>query len=133
MAPFDQRIAASGKVARAGYPLGFIVAPLVIYDGWQEGYEELIKRLADALVPEAKRDLTFELIQHRFTKAAKRIIQQNYPKTKLDLDEEKRKYKWGKYGRGKYVYPDDEAGALNVHMHALIEKYFPEAKIDYFT
>ncbi|MGB8954101.1 MAG: spore photoproduct lyase [Tumebacillaceae bacterium] len=133
VAPFDQRIAAAGKVARAGYPLGFIVAPLVIYDGWQEGYEELIKRLADELVPEAKRDLTFELIQHRFTKTAKRIIQQNYPKTKLDLDEEKRKYKWGKYGRGKYVYPDDEAGALNVHMRALIEEYFPEAKIDYFT
>ena len=133
VAPFDQRITAAGKVARAGYPLGFIVAPLVIYDGWQEGYEELVKRLADELVPEAKRDLTFELIQHRFTQTAKRIIKQNYPKTKLDLDEEKRKYKWGKYGRGKYVYPDDEAGALNVHMRALIEEYFPEAKIEYFT
>lgn len=34
-------------------------------------------------------DITFEMIQHRFTKPAKRVIQKNYPKSKLELDEEK--------------------------------------------
>ncbi|MGZ4107674.1 MAG: spore photoproduct lyase [Tumebacillaceae bacterium] len=133
VANFDQRITAAGKIAKAGYPLGFIVAPLVIYDGWQDGYAELIERLSRELVPEAKRNLTFELIQHRFTATAKKIIQQNYPKTKLDLDEEKRKYKWGKYGRGKWVYPTSDAEALDMHLRGLIEEYFPEAKVDYFT
>ena len=33
-----ERIEAAGKVARAGYPLGFIVAPIYLHDGWQEGY-----------------------------------------------------------------------------------------------
>jgi spore photoproduct lyase len=130
---FEQRLTAAGKIARAGYPLGFILAPLVIYDGWQEGYAELIERLANELVPEAKKDLTFELIQHRFTATAKRTIMQNYPKTKLDLDEEKRKYKYGKYGRGKWIYQKDDATALEMHMRRLIEEHFPEAKIEYFT
>ncbi|HEU4963809.1 MAG TPA: spore photoproduct lyase [Bacilli bacterium] len=133
VAPFDRRIVAAGKIARAGYPLGFIVAPLVIFDGWEDGYRELMERLSRELVPEAKADLTFELIQHRFTAAAKKIILQNYPKTKLDLDEEKRKYKWGKYGRGKWVYQPTDADRLNLHLRALIEEYFPQAKVEYFT
>jgi len=133
VAPFDQRIEAAGKVAKAGYPLGFIIAPLVVYDGWQDGYRELIERLSRELVPEAKKDLRFELIQHRFTAASKKIILTNYPKTKLELDEEKRQYKWGKYGRGKYVYPKSEAEQLDMHLRGLIEEYFPEAAVDYFT
>jgi len=130
---FDQRITAAGKIARAGFPLGFIVAPLMIYDGWEEGYAELIERLSKELVPEAKQNLTFELIQHRFTAVAKRIIQQNYPATKLDLDESKRKYKYGKYGRGKWIYQPDEATRLDSHLRGLIAEYFPEATVDYFT
>lgn len=33
--PLDKRIEAAGKVARAGYPLGFIVAPIYLHEGWK--------------------------------------------------------------------------------------------------
>ena len=36
------------------------------------------------------------------------MIEKNYPMTKLELDEEKRRYKWGKYGIGKYIYQKEE-------------------------
>lgn len=130
---FHERVEAAGKVARAGYPTGFIVAPIIMYDGWEQGYEELFQRLSDVLVPEAKRDLTFELIQHRFTATAKKIIQERYPKSKLEMDETKRQYKWGKYGRGKWVYPKDEATILEETIREYITHYFPQARIDYFT
>lgn len=91
---FGERLEAAGKVAKAGYPLGFIVAPLYWFDGWEAGYTDLLERLRDQLVPEALEDLTFELIQHRFTKVAKKLILQRYPKTKLEMNEEERKYKW---------------------------------------
>lgn len=55
-----------------------------------------------------KNRLTFELSQHRFTMPAKRVIQENYPMTKLELDESKRKWKWGRYGIGKYVYTNEQ-------------------------
>ncbi|MDF2720428.1 MAG: radical protein [Paenibacillus sp.] len=130
---FAERIEAAGKVARAGYPLGFIIAPIIWHEGWEEGYRSLLVRLREALSEAEVSDLTFELIQHRFTKAAKNVIQQRYPKTKLEMDEAKRKYKWGRYGMGKYVYPDEQANALREYITEQIFENFPLAKIEYFT
>ncbi|PLT45531.1 Spore photoproduct lyase [Paenibacillus pasadenensis] len=129
---FEQRIEAAGKVARAGYPIGFLIAPIIWHDGWEEGYAELLDRLAKAL-PSGVPDLTFELIQHRFTKTAKNTIEKRYPKTKLEMDIEKRKYKWGRWGQGKYVYPDEQADALRMFISERIFDRFPQATIDYFT
>ncbi|MCA1319307.1 spore photoproduct lyase [Bacillus tianshenii] len=129
----DLRIEAAAKVADADYPLGFIVAPIYLHEGWQEGYKTLFQKLYDKLPAHATEDLTFELIQHRFTKPAKRVIQQNYPMTKLELDEAKRQYKWGRYGIGKYVYTKDEATEIKETLSQYIHSYFPQAKIEYFT
>lgn len=129
----DLRIEAAAKVADAEYPLGFIVAPIYLHEGWQDGYKTLFQKLYDKLPAQATEDLTFELIQHRFTKPAKRVIQQNYPMTKLELDEAKRQYKWGRYGIGKYVYTKDEATEIKETLSQYIHSYFPQARIEYFT
>jgi spore photoproduct lyase len=128
-----ERIDAAVKVAEAGYPLGFVVAPLYMHEGWEEGYLQLF-RLLDEKVPQSlRKDITFELIQHRFTKPAKRVIEQRYPKTKLKMNEEERRYKWGKYGIGKYIYPKEEEADLRGKIEYYIDQYFPESKIEYFT
>lgn len=135
-ARFDERIEAARKVALAGYPLGFIIAPIYLYGGWQDGYTRLLERLAEAIPPSIQREtskISFELIQHRFTKPAKRVIEKHYPKTKLDLDEAKRKIKWGRYGIHKYVYQDNEQAQIQQLLRSLIEKHFPTAEIEYFT
>ncbi|RDY71325.1 spore photoproduct lyase [Halobacillus trueperi] len=129
----DDRIEAAAKVAKAGYPLGFIIAPIYLYEDWKEGYRILFEKLQDKLPDYATKDLTFELIQHRFTKPAKRVIQKNYPMTKLEMDEEKRKYKWGKYGIGKYVYQKDEQEEMKNVLGGYINQYFPESSLEYFT
>lgn len=130
---FSERIEAAGKVARAGYPLGFIIAPIIWYDNWMEGYSQLLKELSHTLPEDTANDLTFELIQHRFTKTAKNVILKRYPKTKLELDETKRKYKWGRWGQGKYVYPDEQATALREFITEQIFEHFPNSRIEYFT
>lgn len=130
---FSERIEAAGKVARAGYPLGFIIAPIIWYDNWMEGYSQLLKELSHTLPEDAANDLTFELIQHRFTKTARNVILKRYPKTKLELDETKRKYKWGRWGQGKYVYPDEQATALREFITEQIFEHFPNSRIEYFT
>ncbi|KQO17521.1 spore photoproduct lyase [Paenibacillus sp. Leaf72] len=131
---FEQRIEAAAKVAKAGYPLGFIIAPIIWHEGWEEGYAELLVSLAEALPEEAQQaDLTFELIQHRFTKTAKNVIERRYPRTKLEMDIEKRKYKWGRWGQGKYVYSTEQADALRLFISERIFEHFPQAKIEYFT
>lgn len=130
---FAQRIEAAAKVARAGYPLGFIIAPIYRFDGWREGYTRLLEEMSRTLPEEATADLTFELIQHRYTLVAKKLILKRYPKTRLHMVEAERKYKWGKYGKGKYVYPDDQAAELRNHLEGEIARLFPRARIEYFT
>ena len=129
----DAQLEAAKKVANAGYELGFVVAPIYMYEGWEEGYFVLFERLCKQLKGIDLSNLTFELIQHRFTTPAKKVIQKRYPKTKLDLDENKRKYKWGRYGIGKYVYLDDDAKRLEMTMRRYIAEFFPEAEVKYFT
>ena len=132
-APLKDRIEAARKVAQSGYPLGFIIAPIYIHEGWQQGYTHLIETLAANIPEQHHSQVTFELIQHRFTKPAKRVIEQRYPNTKLDLDESKRKYKWGRYGIGKYVYQNDEQAEIQQLFHELLTTHFPSSSIEYFT
>lgn len=131
--PLAKRIEAAGKVARAGYPLGFIVAPIYLYDGWEDGYRHMFERLDAELPKDARDDITFEFIQHRFTKPAKKVIMKNYPKTKLELDESARRVKWGKYGIHKYVYQKDQEEELKQRLEEYMQEFFPEAKFEYFT
>ncbi|GKU81158.1 spore photoproduct lyase [Niallia sp. NCCP-28] len=130
---FDERLEAARKVANAGYPLGFIIAPIYLHEDWKAGYYELFQHLSESLKDTVIEDLTFEMIQHRFTKPAKKVIAKRYPKTKLEMDEEKRKYKWGRYGIGKYVYKDDEAKDLEGTIRGYIAEFFPYAEVAYFT
>lgn len=130
---FEERIEAAAKIAGAGYPTGFIIAPIMWFDGWEQGYGELLAKLAQRKELKQATDLSFEMIQHRFTKTAKRVIEQRYPKTKLEMDEAKRKYKWGRWGQGKYVYPDEQANALREFITERIFEHFPDARIEYFT
>ncbi|MBM7552317.1 spore photoproduct lyase [Thalassobacillus pellis] len=133
--PLDLRIEAAKKVLAAGYPSGFIVAPIYVHDGWEEGYYQMFQKLHDQLkdVDYDEENLTFELIQHRFTKPAKRVIEQRYPKSKLEMNEEERKYKWGRYGIGKYVYPTETQDKLKDTISAYTKEFFPDSTISYFT
>lgn len=132
-ATLEERIDAAGKIASAGYPLGFIIAPIMHYEGWQEEYADMLDKLQKKLNPSNVKDLTFELIQYRFTKAAKNVILERFPTTKLNMNEETRKYKWGKYGRGKWVYPNEQAKELDEFLRAQIKEKFPYGRIQYFT
>lgn len=131
-ASFHERIAAAQKMTEAGYPLGFIIAPLFIYNNSQDDYEELFHELSKNL-GQTPAGLTFELITHRFTGSAKKVILERFPNTSLELDETNRRRKYGKYGLIKYLYPETEYQSLKEHMFNLIQKYFPTAKIEYFT
>ncbi|MBH5318359.1 spore photoproduct lyase [Paenibacillus sp. GSMTC-2017] len=130
---FEERIEAAGKIAEAGYPLGFIIAPIMIYDGWKQDYLELIEKLHERIGAAEVNDLEFELIQHRFTKVAKNTILKRYPKSKLDMDEENRQLKWGRYGRYKYVYKKEQAVTMEQLLRQLISDHFPTAKVSYFV
>ncbi len=131
---FDERIDAAAKIASAGYPIGFIIAPIMHYDKWENEYTELLDLLNRKVrLKGYSPDITFELIQHRFTETAKSFILERFPNTKLDMDENKRKLKWGKFGRFKYVYTKDISDNIKAFIQKLIYDRFSNAKIEYYT
>jgi spore photoproduct lyase len=130
--PLDERITAAGKVSEADYPLGFIIGPIIVYDGWQREYQNLLHNLRTTLNPKAFPHLAFELITHRFTKKAKIQILEVFPQTELPMEEEERQFKYGQFGYGKYVYPKDTMEELKGFFQKKIGDFFPESEISYF-
>jgi spore photoproduct lyase len=129
---FNERISAVHKIAASGYPIGFIIAPIMIYDNWKEEYKELFRALKISLEG-YNAEISFELIQHRFTKSAKELIVQRFVNTKLDMDEDKRQLKWGPYGKFKYVYKKPDSDEIKNYISELINDNFQGAIIEYFT
>lgn len=129
---YEERIGAASKIGRSNYPLGFIIAPIMIYDSWKKEYKELLENLHLSL-KDYKGTLSFELIQHRFTLTVKELISKRFPCTKLDMDENKRLLKWGPYGKFKYVYTKEQSDKIKTYISDLIKNYFSSYKIEYFT
>ena len=127
--PLEERMEGAAKIQQAGYPTGFIIAPLMIYQGWQEEYKTMLEQLQKKLPAPDSSELSFELIMYRFSTQAKNLIEARFPNTKLDLEKEKYHHK----GFGKYVYPEAEAEKLREFITEQINNYFPQAEVEYFT
>lgn len=128
-----QRLKAAGKVAKAGYPLGFLIAPIFIYEGWKAEYETLLNGLAEEMINYEGEHITFELISHRFTTRAKHNILDIFPDSTLPMEEEERKFKYGQFGYGKYIYRLEQMQEIREFMTEQIDSKFPNGKIEYLV
>ncbi|MEN6351676.1 MAG: spore photoproduct lyase [Syntrophomonas sp.] len=125
------RLQAARNVAQAGYPLGFIIGPIILFDGWEENYQEMFKHLYGYLSGVNAENISFEIISHRYTSRAKKIINQVYPDTTLPMDEGLRKFKYGQFGYGKYIYPPEQMESISSFFSQKIGDLFPGARISY--
>ncbi len=130
-ASITARIHAATKMSRAGYPIGFLIAPVFIYEGWKEEYEELLRQLSDALPEKLSHKPYFEVISHRYTPKAKSLIQEIFPTSTLPMKDEERKYKYGQFGYGKYVYTKEEMQEIKTFFQEKLIRYFPACEIKY--
>lgn len=124
-----QRLDAAEKVYKADYPTGFIIGPIITFEGWEDQYLEMFQQLGQRFGN--GENLTLELITHRFTKRAKSNILEVFPETTLPMDETERKFKYGQFGYGKYVYPSDTMEVINRFMTEMVENHIPRASIEY--
>ena len=131
--PLAARLEAIGRLARDGYRVGLTVAPIQAYPGWREGYADLFRMAAQALVDAPGLDLTVEMITHRFTPKSKIVLRSWYPGSDLDLDEEKRTRKLTKFGSVKHVYPAATMTELRAGLTALLAQHLPAARLLYWT
>lgn len=127
----DMRLDACAKVVKAGYPTGFIIAPVFLYDRWKEDYKDLLVKLKEKLPSDLNYPVTFEVISHRYTTRAKNIILEVFPETTVPMIDEERVYKYGQFGYGKYVYSKEQIKEIKEFFTLEIETLFLNKEIKY--
>lgn len=126
-----RKLALPRSQSGGAYPIGLVIAPIMVMDDWAEHYTRLFDLISEAIDFDC--DLTFELISHRFTPKSKEVLTTWYPQTKLDMDEATRSLKRNKFGGTKYVYETDVMKDLRQFFERQIGDRFPNAKILYWT
>lgn len=131
--PVAARLTAIAAMARAGYPIGLTIAPIIAADGWQAAYGELIAQAGAALRGIPNLDCTIELITHRYTPGSKAVLNSWYPGSALDMGPTNRTEKRTKFGSVKHVYDAPTMKALRGFFEAEIARELPFARILYWT
>ena len=125
------RLAAMGRLAAAGYPVGLTIAPIMPVDDWREAYDALLSGAAEALPDGA--DLTVELITHRFTPGSRDVLLGWYPATSLEMDPAVRAQKRNKFGGVKYVYLKTLMDEMKRWFTQATARHLPAARLLYWT
>jgi len=84
-ASLDERIEAAVKVVEVGYPVAFHFDPMIVHDGWSEGYPDVVRRLAEK-VP-IDRIAWISMGSLRFPPGMLATMKERFPKSRLTLGE----------------------------------------------
>ena len=98
-----ERIKALNSVAEAGYPVGMLIAPVILLPDWKRLYGELIEQLADELSEKVKQTGFIEIILMTYSFVQNAINTDAFPGAVQLLN---RDTMTGR-GRGKYCYRND--------------------------
>ena len=102
-APLHARIQALNNVAEAGYPVGLLIAPVILLPDWKRLYSELIEQLADELSEKVKKTGFIEIILMTYSFVQNAINTDAFPGAVPLLNRETMTGR----GRGKYCYRND--------------------------
>jgi spore photoproduct lyase len=127
----EERVTAARKVIESDYPIGFIIAPVILFEDWKQEYGKMLLELEKQLAGHSSKEIHFEIISHRFTARAKQNINEVFQDNDLPMDEEQRKYKYGQFGYGKYVYHKEQLEDMEFFFKNRLMQIFPQAVIDY--
>ncbi|WMJ23617.1 spore photoproduct lyase [Paludicola sp. MB14-C6] len=130
--PLERRILAINKLKDAGYPVGILIAPVIMVDNWKALYAELIEQLYDNLSDKVKADVIFEVIFMTYSYVHNAINQEAFPKEKYPnmpmlYDNQ---IMTGR-GRGKYMYRQNLRDEGEEFLRDLLKQYFPNNTVLY--
>lgn len=127
--PLKNRVEAINKLKKAGYPVGILIAPVVLVDNWKEKYEELVKYLQENLCDEVKKDVFFEIIFMTYSYVHNAINQEAFPDAINLYDKDLMMVR----GRGRYMYKKEIREDGSKFFEGIMKKYFPDNEIKYIV
>lgn len=125
----EQRVEAINKLKEEGYKVGILIAPVIFVDNWEKLYEELVIYLKENLTEKAKQDVFFEVIFMTYSFIHRKINEEAFPSA---INLYNQDLMTGR-GKGKYTYKQELRKKGEEHIGKLLEKYFPNNKIVYFS
>lgn len=127
--PLPGRIDALNKLVDAGYQTGLLIAPVILTEGWRSEYPRLIEQLGDGLSARAKKGLRIEIIFMTYSYVHRMINRDAFPNSPDLYDPAAMTVR----GRGKYCYRPAERQEASEILRMSIEKFLPEAEIQYIV
>ncbi len=94
------RLNSINQLHEAGYPVGMLIAPVILLDEWEEMYRRLIETIADGLLPAVRESIRIEIIFMTYSFIHRAINDEAFPSSPQLYDTE---LMTGR-GRGKYTY-----------------------------
>lgn len=125
----SERIEAVNKMCDAGYPIGLLIAPIILEEGWQDAYLELFEILEAKLTKKAKEVMFLELILMTYSYVHRAINQEAFPKAPNLYDTA---LMTGR-GRGKYCYRPEVRNEAEAFLRAALSKTLPNVPILYIS
>lgn len=128
-APLERRIDAINKMCEAGYPVGLLIAPVMLVENWETLYAELLDTLAERLSEKVKREMFVEIILMTYSYIHRAINSEAFPNA---VDLYNPELMTGR-GRGKYCYKPAVRAEAEQFLRDQFAKHFDPSKILYIS
>jgi spore photoproduct lyase len=125
--PLQNRIAAINKLVEAGYPVGLLIAPVILVENWQILYRELLDILEAQLSPAVKKAMFIEIIFMTYSFVQRAINGEAFPNAVELYSKEQMTGR----GRGKYCYSNQLRAEGEEFLRREIDARFGASKILY--
>jgi spore photoproduct lyase len=123
------RIRAANDMADAGYPVGLLIAPVILLPNWKNLYRELIEQLEHGLNDKIKKNGFIEIILMTYSFVQNAINTDAFPNAVQLYD---RELMTGR-GRGKYCYRNDIRAEAESFLRDQISKKLGTMSILYIS
>jgi len=123
------RIDAANKMFLAGYPVGIMIAPVILVPNWHSLYCEMLDALQEQLLPALKGNMIIEVIFMTYSYVHRAINEQAFPNAQKLYHES---LMTGR-GRGRYCYKQEYRREAEAILRQEIEKRFRAGKILYIV
>lgn len=123
------RIVAINKLCDAGYPVGLLIAPIVLIPNWQEHYKNLLKILYENLSEKVKEEMFIEVTFMTYSYVQRAINNEAFPKA---IELYNKDLMTGR-GMGKYCYKQPLRSEGELFLRNGIKNYFPNTEIKYIV
>lgn len=125
----SDRIKALNYMAEAEYPVGLLIAPVILISGWEKMYSQLIDYLADKLSNKIKSTGFIEIILMTYSFVHNAINNDAFPSAMQIFD---RELMTGR-GRGKYSYKEAIRQDAELFFRQALKKRLPNMNIIYIS